>query len=113
MKITGAEWKEFEAHGWPSGWIWSDESVFDDETDLYGLDGLIRFADGEVFTVPSYWHAMPEDPPGDGIAIRTLIRRWRKARDTVTLAVTVPKTDLATAALLFGERGWKTEGLPT
>lgn len=97
MKITGKEWKEFEESGWPEGYIWCDESTLDDGRDIYSEDGKCSIADNETFIVPDYWSISYEGPngkqtdAGDGYVIRSLIRKWRKARDTEVLVITVPR----------------------
>lgn len=122
MKMTGAEWREFEATGWPEGYIWADDSVLDDGRDLYveAGDGAIVIADGETFVVPSFWSMVLEDATpnadgivvrhsadkGDGMDMRAMVRRWRKARDNETVIVTVPKADLEAFRALMAERKW-------
>jgi len=107
MKITGAEWKEFEATGWPEGFIW-DESVLDSGEDLYLENGNIRFEDTDVFTVPTFWCAYPETmDPGESVSIRFLIKAWRKVRSVETIVLTISKADVEAAKALFKERGWK------
>ena len=113
MKITGAEWKRFEAEGWPKGWIWTDESILDDGRNLYpehGAEAEIIIADGETFIVPADWGCELEERaqgiPAEVHSIRSLIRRWRKSRDTVTLVLAVPKRDEDAARVVLGARGW-------
>lgn len=113
MKIMGAEWKAFEKDGWPPGYIWADDSILDDETDLYLEDGTIRFADAETFVVPDYWTITYEGPDGeridngDGLLLRSVIRKWRKARHFAMVVVTIPRAEVETAKALFAERGWR------
>jgi hypothetical protein len=117
VKITGAEWKQFEAEGWPKGYIWADESTLDDGTDLYPEDapeGVLSVADGDTFVVPSWWGVGVEEADtrriagdtGDGVSVRTLIRRWRKQRDNEVLVVTVPKQESDRARALLSKQGW-------
>lgn len=113
MKITGAEWREFEANGWPAGYIWADESTLDDERELYAMDGSLGFAADETFIVPAEWRMIYEGPEGKnlggefGLNIRAVIRKWRKDRDSETLVVTVPKSSAGEARSLLASHGWK------
>lgn len=113
MKMTGAEWREFEATGWPEGYIWSDDSCLDNGIDIDDNPP----ADAEVFIVPAGWRMgweggdfgqiHPKDKGGEGMNVRAMIRAWRQARDSETIAVTVPKTEADTFRALMAERGWK------
>ncbi|MGI4811923.1 MAG: hypothetical protein ACRYGG_01070 [Janthinobacterium lividum] len=109
----------FENTAWPEGFIWSDDSTLEDGRDLYKEDGdagELVFADNDTFIVPSYWYVTWEGPAGhpinsanDGISIRSLIRKWRKARDITTFVVSIPKVDVAAATALFAERNWRVD----
>lgn len=110
MKISGAEWKQFEANGWPDSYIWADESTFDDGTDLYQEGGELSVADGATFIVPDYWTAIKQDEQhgeDTGITIRALIRKWRRARDYVSIVVEIPRSADADAREYFKGKGWK------
>jgi hypothetical protein len=108
LKITGAEWKEFEATGWPDGFIWADESTFDNGEDLYLENGELRFADSETFVIPSFWSVVPEEVfSPDGFSIRSLVKKWRKERAFVTLVVTVPRDQEPAARDVMTTNGWK------
>lgn len=102
MKISGAEFLEWHEKGWPEGWIWADESTLDDGRDIYAAGNtpkktVLSVAPDEIFVVPDWWAAIPEEPKEgeeDGATICTLIRRWRKKRDTAFVGVEVKKADL-------------------
>lgn len=111
MKITGAEWKDFESTGWPEGYIWSDESTLDDGREFYDGEGIPIIGDADTFVIPSFWSVMLEDDSlmkqDSGKTIRSLVREWRKKRDGVTLAVTVSKEAEARFREIAAAEGWK------
>ena len=113
MKITVAEWRQFEDEGWPPGYIWADESTLDDGREIESLTNP-----NEVFIVPDWWGCVFEGGNtegskeicrGEGFSIRSLIRKWRKAKTNVTIAVTVPRDQEAEARELFKSKKWKVE----
>lgn len=92
MKITGAEFKEWHDTAWPEGWVWADESLLDDNRELYAEDGSLVVKPDEVFTIPAFWSILPETIPAhEGATIRSLIKKWRKSQSTITLAIKVPR----------------------
>jgi hypothetical protein len=108
MKITGAEWKEFEKTGWPEGYVWYEDSVFEDGTDLYLANGNIRFADAETFVLPESWCIVPESlVSSETLSLRSVVKRWRKVREFVMLVVTVTRGQEEAAKKLIASAGWK------
>jgi hypothetical protein len=96
MKISTEEFKEWHDTAWPEGFIWCDESTLPDGRDIYVAENTFIFEPGEVFVIPDYWTIQKEgEALPEGVTIRSLIRAWRKKRDTVTVVVQVPKAEEA------------------
>jgi hypothetical protein len=99
MRIKGHELAEWMNTGWPSDdWYW-EHDLFDEEPDpdatydTAEIDGLLyQGRDPDVKDLPS---------------IDTLIRRWRKSRDFVAIAVDCPKGAEAEIRAYLKSKGCK------
>lgn len=86
MKTTGALWKEYLA-SWPEAqWFDdSDETVNGQAGDAVGDvpdDAVVEFTSGVVYE-------NAEDR--EGVSLTSHFRKWLKARDSLTLVVSIPK----------------------
>jgi hypothetical protein len=109
VKISAEEFKEWHDTAWPEGFIWCDESTLPDGRDIYVAENTFIFEPGEVFTIPDYWTIAPDGEINpEGTTIRSLIRAWRKKRDTVTVVVQVPKEyENALRTIVADHQKWK------
>lgn len=99
MKTTGALWNEYLA-SWPDG-QWFDDSDETIDGDSGGVDivpdtAVVEFTCGVVFR---------NADDKEGTSLVSHFRKWLKARDSVTLVVSVPKE--AEAKLREAVKGFK------
>lgn len=109
MKISAQEFWEWHETAWPEGMVWVDGSTLDDGREIYAEDGKsCALPLAEIFTVPDWWSVYNEDDPSVAeVSIRSLIRKWRRDRDSSSAVVTVPKADMDALRAIASERGWK------
>lgn len=112
MTITGAEWKQFLAEGWPAGCVFEEETTLDDGRALYTEDGSLCIGDGETFEVPDWWRVMREDPATGHLrtedrAVRDLVESWRANRSHEIVVLRVPKDEGEWARTIAQEQGWE------
>ena len=86
MKTTGALWKEYLA-SWPEDqWFDdSDETVNGQAGDAVSDipdDSVVEFTSGVVFK---------NTDDREGVSLTSHFRKWLKARDSLTLVVSIPK----------------------
>jgi hypothetical protein len=111
MKITLAQWREWEKNHWPAGYVWDDESKLNDGRDIDDLAASSEPGD-LVIQIPEWWTCSWDGVEGEllcggnGFTIRTLIRRWLKAQSHTQIVISIPKTELDAARKLIKERKW-------
>jgi|GEM_PF-1988135 len=92
-KCAGAEFKAF----YQDDKFWPEEAHVDEMVILVDgssvpedFDVEKDLIDNSIVTIVDGW-VLDFDASGDGISLKTHFKRWRKAQQTVTLAVSIDK----------------------
>jgi hypothetical protein len=112
VKLSFAEFKAWHDAAWPPGYIWSGYTCMPDGRDIYADDGWNPAISDTTVIDLSLWEGLENETGVGAIPIRgdldlaALIRKWRKARDSVSLVVTVPRGDADELRALAKSRRW-------
>lgn len=108
MKATGAEITEFWRE-WPPGddWYIDDGIEVTDEHDRPLLDPEKKYDVQDLGVL--IWQGQEPGPKGseEGVPVERVFAKWRKARTSQTLVVTVPNEAVDEFKALCKQRGWR------
>lgn len=114
MKISFGEFRLWHDTAWPTGYIWSGDTLMPDGRDIYaevsGMNPEIK--DSDIVDLSLFEGLELEERSAEGLlelSVISLVRKWRKSRSESPVVVIIPNDQMSEFLALCKDRKWKTK----